>query len=160
MTREDAKQWIHRKFNQGEAERLMADLVIKALEQEPCEEYQMRNATPEEQKSIDDYIKSISKPTGVNFWDLEQEPCSDAVSRQAVMDCLTATGLKQFDFILDARDKIKNLPSVNPQEQTGHWIDTGSGQECSKCHEIQYGYDNHRFYCANCGAKMEREDNA
>lgn len=37
----------------------------------------------------------------------------------------------------------------------GEWIDTGSGQECSVCHEIQYGYDNFRYFCANCGAKMK-----
>ena len=36
----------------------------------------------------------------------------------------------------------------------GEWIDTGSGQECSVCHEIQYGYDNFRHFCANCGADM------
>ena len=46
---------------------------------------------------------------------LEQEPCEDAISRQDALDCLTATGLKKFDFILDARGKIKNLPSVTPQ---------------------------------------------
>lgn len=37
----------------------------------------------------------------------------------------------------------------------GYWIDTGSGQRCSECHEIQYGHDNYRRYCANCGAKMD-----
>lgn len=37
----------------------------------------------------------------------------------------------------------------------GHWIDTGSGQECSVCHEFQPGYDNYRFYCAACGADMK-----
>ena len=37
----------------------------------------------------------------------------------------------------------------------GRWIDTGSGQECSICKEIQYGYDSARNYCANCGAKMD-----
>ena len=46
------------------------------------------------------------------------------------------------------------LPSVAIPNKVGHWIDTGSGQECSECHEIQYGYDNHRFYCGNCGARM------
>ena len=55
-------------------------------------------------------------------------------------------------------EQIKSLPSVTPQSKTGHWIDTGSGQECSKCHEIQYSYDNHRFYCSNCGAKMEETE--
>lgn len=37
----------------------------------------------------------------------------------------------------------------------GEWIDTGSGQECSICHEFQPGYDNGRHYCPNCGAKMQ-----
>ena len=37
----------------------------------------------------------------------------------------------------------------------GHWIDTGSGQECSVCGEIQYGYDSGRFFCQNCGARMD-----
>ena len=40
----------------------------------------------------------------------------------------------------------------------GHWIDTGSGQECSVCHEIQYGYDNYRYYCSHCGAKMGEQE--
>ena len=39
-----------------------------------------------------------------------------------------------------------------------YWRDTGSGQECSACKEIQYGYDTGRHYCANCGAKMGSED--
>lgn len=91
---------------------------------------------------------------------LEQEPCDDAISRQAVLDCLTATGLKKFDFILDARNKIKNLSSVNPQElKTGHWIYSGSHDVegmlyCSKCKhkiDVSEGYFN---FCPNCGAKM------
>lgn len=41
------------------------------------------------------------------------------------------------------------------EPKQGEWIDTGSGQECSQCHEIQYGYDNFRHFCANCGAKMK-----
>ena len=44
------------------------------------------------------------------------------------------------------------------KQRTGHWIDTGSGQECSECHEIQYGYDNYRFYCSNCGAAMTESE--
>ena len=31
-----------------------------------------RNATPEERKSVQDYVDSISQPTGVNFWDLTE----------------------------------------------------------------------------------------
>ena len=48
--------------------------------------------------------------------------------------------------------------ALDQQQKTGHWIDTGSGQECSECGEIQYGYDNFRCFCANCGAKMEVDE--
>ena len=39
-------------------------------------------------------------------------------------------------------------------ERKGYWIDIGSGQKCSECEEIQYGYDSCRYYCPNCGADM------
>ena len=87
MTREQAikllrklRDTIDRNNKYGEAE----EMAIQALEQEPsvseipnnCE---MRDATLEERESIDKYIKSISKPTGVKFEALEQEPkkCKD-----------------------------------------------------------------------------------
>lgn len=57
------------------------------------------------------------------------------------------------DGIYSAAKEIERMPAAEPK--TGKWIDTGSGQECDQCHEIQYGYDTGRNYCANCGAKME-----
>ena len=51
----------------------------------------------------------------------------------------------------------KTIVSKVSERKKGKWIDTGSGQECSECHEIQYGYDNFRYFCPNCGADM-RED--
>lgn len=45
-----------------------------------------------------------------------------------------------------------------PERNVGEWIDTGSGEECSVCNEIQYGYDNYRNYCANCGSRNERRE--
>lgn len=55
--------------------------------------------------------------------------------------------------------KVCDAPTIEARK-TGEWIDTGSGQECSECGEIQYGYDNGRHFCANCGAVMvgERSD--
>ena len=50
---------------------------------------------------------------------------------------------------------IDNAPTVEPERSKGEWIDTGSGQECNVCHEIQYGYDNFRHFCTNCGAEMK-----
>jgi hypothetical protein len=84
---------------------------------------------------------------------LKQEPCEDAISRQDALDCLTATGLKKFDFILDARDKIKKLPSVTPQPKTGHWIDDCGGVKCSCC---GYCIDDDYYakaYCTNYGKR-------
>ena len=64
-------------------------------------------------------------------------------------------GDPDIKIFLDASMALKMaIKALEQESKTGHWIDTGSGQKCSKCHEIQYGYDNHRFYCANCGIKM------
>lgn len=52
----------------------------------------------------------------------------------------------------DANEKA--IQALEQQLKIGHWIDTGSGQECSECKEIQYGYDNFRYFCPNCGADM------
>ena len=57
------------------------------------------------------------------------------------------------------REKIANLEvrcriAEEDKPKRGEWRDTGSGQECSRCHEIQYGYDNYRNFCPNCGADM------
>ena len=93
---------------------------------------------------------------------LEQEPCDDVISRQAVLDCLTATNLKKFDFILDARDKIKNLPPVTPQPKMGKWIKSRDSYgnnhfTCPFCeHDIATKGDTWEDnYCSNCGAKMD-----
>ena len=53
-------------------------------------------------------------------------------------------------------DGIARIPVADVRENVhGEWIDTGSGEECSVCHEIQYGYDSGRRFCANCGAQMD-----
>ena len=55
---------------------------------------------------------------------------------------------------------IDNMPTIEAEPvKHGRWIDTGSGQECSICKEIQYGYDNGRHYCPNCGARMDGDNN-
>jgi len=51
---------------------------LPSVKQVPKE---MRDATPEERESIAKYIKSISKPTGVNFWDLAD---GEYIRRRAV----------------------------------------------------------------------------
>lgn len=92
---------------------------------------------------------------------LEQEPCEDAISRQAVMDCFKKwqhTATRLFDF----EKELFSLPSVNPQEpKSGHWIAVTNGRgghECSLCHEYASSYkdgdERLTKYCPSCGAKM------
>lgn len=90
--------------------------------------------------------------------------CEDAVSRQEAIDaveqivssrsvCINSDeyhGMKRMQK--QAVIELTNLPPAQPERPKGHWIDTGSGQECSECGEVQYGYDNFRYYCAKCGS--------
>lgn len=46
---------------------------------------------------------------------LEQEPCEDAISRQAVIKVLINNGVHFCDMVKITSD-IKDLPSVSPQE--------------------------------------------
>lgn len=108
---------------------------------------------------------------------LEQEPCDDAISRQAVLDGIEelkkspwATDKRGNGFeylITEALDIVADLcveqePPVTPQEpKTGHWIVHPKGIYahliCDKCLSCA-PYDCKTNYCPNCGAKMDSED--
>ena len=78
----------------------------------------------------------------------EEEPCDDAVSRQAIMK-LKRHNLVEGQFV--SLYDIEQLPSVRPQEQTGHWIKKDGYSDCSECgSHIVTEWD----YCPNCGARM------
>lgn len=87
----------------------------------------------------------------------EQEPCEDAISRDAVeeiindiRDCISVEG---YWAILE---RLKKLPPVKPQEPTGHWIIIGDRYiKCSECGHITKteSPDIYKF-CMVCGAKM------
>jgi hypothetical protein len=97
-------------------------------------------------------------------------PCGDVISRDAVLDIdfhkLIHTTAKPAEMI---RQKIEQLPPVNPQEpKTGHWIEDDmtycgvdlTNYKCDKCGEIGGAWrkglkpDKLPKYCMNCGAKM------
>lgn len=104
---------------------------------------------------------------------LEEDPCEDCISRQAVIERLkkedkilyTPTGL---NYLIRA---IQELSSVKPQEpNTGHWEyvqydgNPNIGNwHCSECNRIVSGAISAvnpvyvYKYCPNCGAKMEAE---
>lgn len=151
-------------------------------------ERKMRDATPEEQKSVNDYIKSISKPTGINFWDLDNN--DDCISRKAVLSLLA----DHFDNVFDM---VKELPSVAiPSDHDGckdckyetypeyyypcceckqnymdewqkkpHWIhrndDYTDWLECPNCgygSEGEVKYGEGTPFCPHCGEKLENEN--
>lgn len=141
-------------------------------EQEPKTEkvIKMRDATPEEQKSVNDYIKNISKPTGIDF-DEEQEQLDfvqphkripvtlmvsgDLISRQEAIDTIRQLyiDLAIQKYVIDI---LKALPSIKPQ--TGHWIYIGNGHnglnKCSECGGERKMFDGLEKYCASCGCRM------
>lgn len=97
---------------------------------------------------------------------LEQEPCEDCISRQAVLDIdfkkIILTTAKPAEMI---EQKVKALPSVNPQPKTGHWIlrnDINGEYQCDECgmfsglskFDVEEARRKLSNFCPNCGAKM------
>lgn len=66
----------------------------------------MRYATKKEQESISNYIKSISKPTGVNFYDTKEV---SIMSNEKIIDI---TNIQLSDKV----NKIKSLPNVDNKD--------------------------------------------
>ena len=84
---------------------------------------------------------------------LEQEPCDDAISRQAAIDACLNGWNKDYKEIVE---EIRTLPPVTPQPKTGRWISTTDKAEhlvweCDKCSWQQRFNTN---YCPDCGANM------
>lgn len=114
----------------------------------------------------EDYLNAVNMAIEA----LEQEPCEDCISRQAVIDILddmTKDYAKSNDFEKVngvAWVKVQKLPSVNPQEpKIGHWILTDDDVfvYCSECEDSYYKrpIDASWHYCPNCGCRMaESED--
>ena len=62
------------------------------------------------------------------------------------------------DGLAEAYNKGFEDGKKTVEPKRGWWIPLGNrgiGVKCSECHKIQYGIDTERFYCQNCGAKME-----
>lgn len=103
---------------------------------------------------------------------LEQQPCDDAVSREAVKKwiCKTCPDDSECQRDCDVIKGIDTLPPVTPQQKYGKWIEHPEIEtiapeylmfyECSECgNKPCFGKsDIHKKrFCSNCGAKMESE---
>ena len=87
---------------------------------------------------------------------LEQEPCDDCVSRQAVLDKAYAygNGLEPEGYCVNVED-IQALPPIQPKAKVGHWIkvvEVYLPYMCSECGKSEFRKSN---YCPNCGAEMQ-----
>ena len=106
----------------------------------------------------------------------KQEPCEDAISRQAVLDAIDVKAWEFCDYLIsknrndeqkpvshfadNLRECVREeLPSVKQQEpKTGHWILTDDDfVYCSECEDSYYPrpIDASWCYCPHCGARME-----
>ncbi len=100
---------------------------------------------------------------------LEQEPCENMVSRQAVIDA-TVKKNSIWNSITNSKGEnleeiISQLPPVAPQIKIGHWIELGYvgndnyDFECSECHHTDTHSKTVKVnYCWCCGIKMEVEE--
>lgn len=96
----------------------------------------------------------------------EQEPCEDAISRQAVLAIAgdSCFDLDSYEDTKEFCDEIKELPPVTPKRKVGEWImknnDYFDWYECSEC---GYGSDGEMKYnrlcdvrtkfCPDCGSQ-------
>ena len=102
---------------------------------------------------------------GIILEALEQEPCENAISRQAVIDALNKTsGIRG-----DALKALYDLPPVTPQPKMGRWIVNEWGNiSCSECgctalYDKVYPGESvfgkairvKSNFCPTCGAKMK-----
>ena len=115
---------------------------------------------------------------------------NDSISRQAAIDTLN-DGAELLNRVLDDTDVVgaerakyewglgliesyiadmKELPSAEPEQKTGKWVNDGKGfYKCTLCGEAwshwwavmvppERMYKELRF-CPNCGVKMEKGEN-
>ena len=89
----------------------------------------------------------------------EQEPCEDAISRQAGLEYIEGSWAElghSSENELVCQD-IKKMPPVTPQPKTGHWIveiwNNREHHTCSECNHV-VDYEPCYHYCPFCGARI------
>lgn len=137
MTKEEAKDYIREWCPYDRQEE-----IIKALEQQPCDDCISRQAAQTK-------IKNICDEYRLSYEDGERK---------------AATGGSAYAL----GHAFDDLPSVNPAKKVGRWIKTpkavmGEGYMwyCEKCEHQVYQDSSRPYpsenYCPNCGAKMAEQ---
>jgi hypothetical protein len=112
-------------------------------------------------QSISDKIKEKSRDDFIKLCMEEQEPCDDAISRQAALDKKELVELEDGQsFYCISPEDVETLPPVTPQPKIGHWRHYEGMLICSKCGSefyddiMEYCGDDVPKCCPDCGAKM------
>lgn len=104
---------------------------------------------------------------------LEQEPCDECVSREAVEDAIAEYGDGVHGERLGysvACEILSEVPSVTPQPKIGRWLHREimdyldknkvrhnhfMCEDCGFIHDFIDGHTAQYKYCPSCGAKMQ-----
>ena len=94
---------------------------------------------------------------------LEQQPCDDCISREAVIEWLKDKDVIKMKYQEEnARRGLASLPSVTPQPKIGHWIIIDDCEQfiakCSECGRIEDSRMINKYPYCHCGAKMLQAD--
>ena len=102
----------------------------------------------------------------IDLTDGESNMKDDLISRQAAIDALKEKVFHNLsDEFYGAMQVLDELPSVQPERKTGHWIKTarwGRVYYCNQCRNyldfdgVNAGRGSTNF-CPNCGADMRGE---
>ena len=85
------------------------------------------------------------------------QPCTDAVSRQAVKEQMIKYGFYAPDMTVT--EFVEELPPVTPTRPKGHWVYKEGIYGVSFCDRCNFELTiNDTNFCPNCGARMESEE--
>ena len=124
------------------------------------------------QNHTNDYSEESHTAMMMAIHALEQEPCEDMISRQAVLDAIAANCIWENEYSLTSgriKKAVEGLPPVTPQPKMGRWIVNEWGNiSCSECgctapYDKVYPGESvfgkairvKSTFCPTCGAKMK-----
>lgn len=162
MTNEEALQY-GRLMLSLEEDNAMYNFIAKAIEvlnHDPCEDISedgTLTVTVDDGTRVSRVLVCGKNHFGGLYYP-EQDPCTDAISRQAVIELCEGWWLghtKEDDFATE----VRALPSVTPAEKMGRWVFVkgyeGILYECTVCRNKNTHTTVRWNYCPHCGAKMQ-----
>jgi hypothetical protein len=132
--------------------------IVKKYTPKAIEQEHLRELTEEEVKAYSKALDKMYKPTGFNVFN---DSCEDAVSRQAALNSLIDnTHLDGYDLAeaLDAIENKEKLPPVTPNRKYGKWIIIDDCEQfiakCSECGRIEDSRMVSKYPYCHCGCRM------